>query len=145
MNLSKHKMSVLTQIVKLIPGNLIPKLAAEHGVDKQSRSFSPTSHLVSLLFGQLSHALGLNDICDTLQNHSGVLTTIRNQLRPIIIREELYMEAAMEEDIEKLQSALSTDPLVNDFRKIREVCRELMDYNRQFKNYGVRSQSNRKR
>ena len=77
MNPSKHKMSVLTQIFKLIPGNLIPKLATEHGVDKQSRSFSPTSHVASLLFAQLSHALGLNDICDTLRNHSGVLTTIR--------------------------------------------------------------------
>ena len=82
MNPSKHKMSVLSQIFKLIPGNLIPKLAAEHGVDKQSRSFSPTSHVASLLFGQLSHALGLNDICDTLRNHSGVLTTIRKSTPP---------------------------------------------------------------
>ena len=41
MNPSKHKMSVLNQIFKLIPRNLIPKLACKHGVDKQSRSFSP--------------------------------------------------------------------------------------------------------
>ena len=77
MNPSKHKMSVLSQFFKLIPENLIPKLAAEHGVDKQSRSFSPGSHVLALVFGQLSHALGLNDICDTLSNHKGVLTTIR--------------------------------------------------------------------
>ena len=82
MNPSKHKMSVLAQIFKLIPRNLIPKLANEHGVDKQSRSFSPGSHVLALIFGQLSHALGLNDICDTLQNHSGVLTTLRDATPP---------------------------------------------------------------
>jgi len=41
MNPSKHKMTVLAQIFKLIPRNLIPKLAKEHGVDKRSRTFSP--------------------------------------------------------------------------------------------------------
>jgi len=71
MNPSKHKMTVLSQIFKLIPHNLIPKLARVHGVDKQARNFSPTSHVLSLMFGQLSHALGLNDICDTLRNPSG--------------------------------------------------------------------------
>ena len=50
MNPSKHKMSVLSQIFKLIPENLIPKLATERRVDKQARSFSPTSHVASLLF-----------------------------------------------------------------------------------------------
>lgn len=50
MNPSKHKISVLTQIFKLIPGNLIPKLAVKYEADKQSRSFSPVSHVVSLLF-----------------------------------------------------------------------------------------------
>ena len=77
MSPSKHKMTVLSQIFKLIPRNLIPRLAREHGVDKQARTFSPVSHVLALMFGQLSHAMGLNDVCDTLQNHSGVLTTIR--------------------------------------------------------------------
>ena len=82
MNPSKHKMTVLAQIFKLIPRNLIPKLAKEHGVDKRSRTFSPVSHVLALMFGQLSHALGLNDICDTLRNHSGVLSTIREATPP---------------------------------------------------------------
>ena len=82
MNPSKHKMTVVSQIFKLIPRNLIPKLAKKHGVDKKSRSFSPTSHVLSLIFGQLSHAIGLNDICDTLHNHSGVVATIRNSVPP---------------------------------------------------------------
>ena len=82
MNPLKHKMTVLKQIYKLIPRNLVPKLAHKHGVDKQSRSFSPGSHVLALVFGQLSHALGLNDICDTLRNHKGVLTTIRDAVPP---------------------------------------------------------------
>jgi len=52
MNPSKHKMSVLSQIFKLIPGNLIPKLAREHGVDKKSRTFTPTSHVLALVIIQ---------------------------------------------------------------------------------------------
>ena len=57
---SKHKMTVLSQIFKLIPRNLIPKLANKFKVDKQSRIFSPTSHVLALVFGQLTHALSLN-------------------------------------------------------------------------------------
>jgi len=82
MNPSKHNMSVLTQIFKLIPRNLIPKLAHKQGVDKQSRSFSPTSHVLALVFGQLSHAFGLNDICDALRNHKGILTATRDTSAP---------------------------------------------------------------
>lgn len=82
MNPSKHKMTVLAQIFKLIPRNLIPKLAHAHGVDKQSRSFKPVSHVLALMFGQLTHAIGLNDICDTLRNHFGVLSTIRDATPP---------------------------------------------------------------
>ncbi len=82
MNPSKSKLTVLCQIAKLIPRNLIPKLAKECGVDKKSRTFSPVSHVLALMFAQLSHAFGLNDVCDTLKNHSGVLTTIREATPP---------------------------------------------------------------
>jgi len=53
-------------------------------------------------------------------------------VRPIAIREELYMEAAVENNIKKLRGALSMDPLVNDFSKIDDICLELMNYNRKF-------------
>ena len=75
-------MPVLAQIFKLIPRNLIPKLAHEHGVDKQSRTFSPVSHVLALMFGQLSHAIGLNGICDTPGNHHGALSTISESVPP---------------------------------------------------------------
>lgn len=65
--------------------------------------------------------------------HAGNLPPIIESIvRPVCIREELYMEAAMEDDIGKLKGALATDPLVNDFRRIDALCAELMNYNRQF-------------
>jgi hypothetical protein len=71
-------MSVLQQIVKLLPAKLIDKLADKHGVSAKSRKITPTSHVVALMYGQLSHALGLNDVCDSLQNHRGTLSQIRD-------------------------------------------------------------------
>jgi hypothetical protein len=73
---------MLKQIVEHIPANLVPKLARKHGVDKQSRKFTPWSHVNSMLFAQLSHALSLNDICDALRNHSGSLPTMREAAAP---------------------------------------------------------------
>lgn len=51
---------------------------------------------------------------------------------PTALREELFMEAAMEWDAQKLTSALCVDPLVNDFTRVRAVVKDLMDYNAQF-------------
>ena len=77
MNPSKHGLTVLGQLFKLIPRNMIPKLVKEYGVSKRSRSFSPTSHVLALMFGQLSHSISLNDICDCLGNHRGALASMR--------------------------------------------------------------------
>ena len=82
MNPSRHSLTVLAQLFKLIPRNLIPKLSNEYGVSKKSRSFSPTSHVLALMFGQISHSISLNDICDCLRNHRGALTSIRESVAP---------------------------------------------------------------
>lgn len=82
MNAARAKFTTLKQICDLIPPHLIPKLAKEYGVDEKCRTFDPASHVVSLMFAQLSHALSLNDVCDTLQHHSGALTTIRHAVPP---------------------------------------------------------------
>lgn len=79
---TRHQFTILKQIYDLIPPQLVPKLAREHGVEAQSRTFSPWSHIVSLMFTQVSHALSLNDVCDTLDNHRGVLTSIRHAVPP---------------------------------------------------------------
>ena len=79
---AKHKFTLLKQVVEIIPSYLVPKLANKHGVDKKSRTFSPWSHVVSMIFSHLSHALSLNDVCDTLRHHDGALSTVRNATPP---------------------------------------------------------------
>ena len=46
------------------------------------RTFSPWSHVVSMLFAQLTHAIGLNDVCDALRLHSGPLSALRGATAP---------------------------------------------------------------
>ncbi len=79
---AKHEYTILKQICNLIPAHLVPKLARSFGADKKARSFSPWSHIVAMLHVQIAHSLSLNDVADTLRNHSGVLTTIRRATPP---------------------------------------------------------------
>lgn len=79
---AKSRLSILGQVCKLIPGHLVSKLARKHGIDKQARKFSAWSHVVSLLYAQLTHAIGLNDVCDGLRHHRGLLGTIRGAFAP---------------------------------------------------------------
>ena len=79
---TRSQFSMLKQICELIPGHLVPKLAREYGVEKKCRTFDSWSHVVSLIYSQLAHSLSLNDVSDTLRNHSGVLTTIRKAVCP---------------------------------------------------------------
>lgn len=79
---AKHKFTLLKQVLENIPAYAVPKLARQHGVDKRSRSFSPWSHVVSMIFAHRSHALSLNDVCDTVRYHAGALSTLRNALPP---------------------------------------------------------------
>ena len=79
---AKHKYTILNQICQHIPAHLVSKLARSFGVDKKARSFSPWSHVVAMLHVQIAHSLSLNDVADTLRNHSGVLATIRRATPP---------------------------------------------------------------
>ena len=76
------KLNLLRQVCNLIPEFLVFKLARETGVDKKVRTFSAWSHVVSLLFAQLTHSIGLNDVCDALGLHSGPLSSIRSATAP---------------------------------------------------------------
>lgn len=67
---------------QLIPLHLVNKIARIHGVDKKARSFSVWSHVVSLIHAQLSCAASLHDVCDSLQIHSGPLSTVRGATPP---------------------------------------------------------------
>lgn len=64
---------VLKQMLNLIPRGMINRHALETGVEAKARTFSVVSHLSAMLFAQLSHAMGLNDVCDWLRLKSVVL------------------------------------------------------------------------
>lgn len=70
------------QVCNLIPGHLTAKAARETGADDKARKFSPWSHVVSLVHAQISHSIGLNDVCDSLQLNAGELATIRGATTP---------------------------------------------------------------
>ena len=76
------RFTLLRQLCNLIPNHVVPRLAREHGVDTRSRTFKPWSHVVSLIYAQLTHALGLNDVCDALRLHSGPLSALRGATPP---------------------------------------------------------------
>jgi hypothetical protein len=102
---TRSKLSVLRQLCNLIPNHLAPQLARDTGAADKSRTFSPWSHVVSLLFAQLTHAIGLNDVCDSLRLFSGKLLAIRgatppsrnnlshaNKERPSAMAEQLFWQ-----------------------------------------------------
>ena len=104
----RTNISTLRQIVELIPGHLVKKLSIKYGIDKKSRSFTPWSHIVSLIHSQLSHSLSLNDTCDSLKNHNKTLSTIRGAVPPSrngLSYANRQRNAAMAEDL--FWSALS--------------------------------------
>ena len=79
---AKANLPVLAQLCKLIPSHLTASLAKKHGIDKQARTFSAWSHVVTLLFAQLTHAISLNDVCDALRNHTRWLGSLRGATAP---------------------------------------------------------------
>lgn len=79
---SSSKLTVVHQLCNLIPNHLVPKLSRETGVDKKARTFSPWSHVVSGIYAQVTHAIGLNDVCDGLRLNSGPLSAIRGATPP---------------------------------------------------------------
>ena len=79
---TKRKFSILRQICNFIPNHLVPQLARETGVEDDARTYTPWSHVLTLLFAQLTHSLGLNDVCDALALHSGPFSAIRGATAP---------------------------------------------------------------
>ena len=68
---ARSNVVVLKQILNLSPRGMINRHALETGVEGKARTFSVLSHLTAMLFAQLSHAIGLNDVCDWLRLKSG--------------------------------------------------------------------------
>ena len=79
---TRSRFNILRQICNFIPPHEVSKIARTTGAEEKSRTFSPWSHVVSLLYGQLTHSIGLNDLCDSLQLHSGPLASVRGATAP---------------------------------------------------------------
>ncbi len=74
------KRAIFRQVCELIPSHLVPKLARQHGV--KSRDITPWSHVVSMLYAQFTHAIGLNDVSDALRANRASLAAIRGAEPP---------------------------------------------------------------
>ncbi len=68
---------VLKQLLNSIPRSLLNQTARKTGVDTKARTFSVLSHLASMLFAQLSHAISLNDVCDWLRLKAAALSRLQ--------------------------------------------------------------------
>ena len=79
---TRRQLSILRQICNLIPSHLVAKLARETGVESKARTFSAWSHVVALIYAQLTHALSLNDVCDGLQMSKSALGAVRGATPP---------------------------------------------------------------
>lgn len=77
---TKASLSIFRQICELIPPHLVARLAREHRVDH--RGFSPWSHVVAMLYGHFTRAVGLNDICDGLGLRRSLLRCVRGATPP---------------------------------------------------------------
>jgi len=100
---TRSQFTALRQICNLIPLRLVSDLAAEAKDAPKARTYSYWSQVVALIHAQLTHAIGLNDVCDSLRLHSGPLCAIRgatppsrnnlshaNKHRPASIAEQLF-------------------------------------------------------
>jgi hypothetical protein len=64
---TKTAYTILAQLVQWISPGLIQKLAEQHRLD--IRTFSATSHVVALMYGQLARCPCLNAIVDAAHAH----------------------------------------------------------------------------
>lgn len=72
--------TTLRQIVQWIPEGLVDRLAWEEGAD--IRKFSAFSHVLALLYGHISGASSLNEICDAFRLHEPEVNRIRGAVSP---------------------------------------------------------------
>jgi len=77
---TRSNMTMAKQICELIPPHLVPKLARSFEID--TRKFSAWSQVTAHISGQVTHAVGLNDICDSLALNSSSLRAIRGATPP---------------------------------------------------------------
>lgn len=101
---TRSNVTVLKQLLNHISRGTVNRLGRETGAESKARAFHVFSHLSAMLFAQLSHAIGLNDVCDWLRLKRGVLGRMgvvvpsrnalshANKVRPSDFIERLFWE-----------------------------------------------------
>lgn len=77
---AKTAYTALRQIVQWIPEGLPDRIAREAGADIWT--FTCTSHVLALLYGQITRSGSLNEICDAARLHEPELNRIRGATAP---------------------------------------------------------------
>ncbi len=72
--------AIFRQVCELIPPHMVIKIARRYGI--MFRAITPWSHVVSMLYAQFTHAIGLNDVCDALRANRSPMATIRGATPP---------------------------------------------------------------
>lgn len=115
---AKTAYTALRQIVQWIPEGLPDRIAKEVGAD--IRTFSCTSHVLALLYGQITRSGSLNEICDAARLHEPELNRIRGATAP---KRNTFSNANRKRDpeiAEKLYWAV--------FAHLRAICPSFTQY-----------------
>ena len=115
---AKTAYTTLRQIVQWIPENLVDRLAREAGAD--IRKFSAFSHVLALLYGHLSGASSLNEICDALRLHEPEVNRIRGASAP---RRNTFSNANRTRD-----PAIAEKLYWGVFEHLQDVCPSFTQY-----------------
>jgi len=81
-NTLRSTSTTLHQICNLIPSKLLLAAFMKSGTRDNSRSFTPWSHVLSMVFAQIMGSTSLNDICDSARLHATAFTRCRRAETP---------------------------------------------------------------
>ncbi len=65
------KVTLLAQLLQLVDRELVDKLISKHNANKHSKGIGSWSHLLSMIFLQLSGCSSLRDVCNGLRSTTG--------------------------------------------------------------------------
>jgi hypothetical protein len=69
----RHQNIVFHEVLKQIPWGLLDRLVEQYGAEPDERGLKSRTHLIAMLYAQLSGAQGLREIADGLCSHAGKL------------------------------------------------------------------------
>lgn len=73
-NNRKAGISVLGQLLKLIPKDTFYSIVKEHDADRYVKQFNSWDHMVTMLYGVIQNTGSLRELCSGLSAHYGALT-----------------------------------------------------------------------